>query len=353
MRILIDGDPPVYRAGFSSQNDWKILNWVDVVDEDDPEKDIERDAFFAYVWEMNEFIEEEGLHPDEIQKSIWVDPLPEAYCLKIVKDNLQNIVDAVKGYLAEEGQSEDVEVEVYLSGKTNFRNAVATIPGSFNKEGEPVQGYKANRKDLHRPFWYQRIRDYMVDVWGAVIFEGIEADDALAIEQWKDDIYSPQTIIATIDKDLQNVPGWHYNVLKQTDKLVTPAEAREHFYRQILTGDPTDNIPGCFKVGKMKAAKAIQKDMSEEEMFTACCDIYATNMEKYPERHGPFGERYEVELGIAKPMGNARGIVRECVTENARLLWMLQDRDQLWTPPGEPDESILAHGLLDVEDEFA
>jgi len=195
MRVLIDGDPIVYRAGFSSQNDWKIVRWVDVVDEDDPDQDVEHEAFFAYVWERDAFIAEEGLHADEVQFTIWVDPLSEQFCLKIVKDNLTNIVKAVEGYLAETDQ--DVEaVEVYLSGKTNFRNAVATIPGSYKKDGTAVTGYKANRSDSVRPFWYQRIRDYMVEQWDAKIFEGIEADDALAIAQWAEDEYEPKTIIA-------------------------------------------------------------------------------------------------------------------------------------------------------------
>jgi hypothetical protein len=332
MRVLIDGDPIVYRAGFSSQNDWKILRWVDVVDEDDPESDIEREAFFAYVVEMKDFIEQEGLDPDEYQVTVWVDPLSEQYCLKIVKDNLQNIIDAVEGFLAET-DDEVTEVKVFLSGKTNFRNAVATIP-TFKQDGTPVQGYKANRSDSVRPYWYARIREYMCDVWDAVLFEGIEADDALAIEQWAEDEYEPTTIIATIDKDLRNVPGWHYNILKKDDELISTQQAREHFYRQVLTGDPTDNIPGCYRVGKKRAEATITRDMSEQEMYDACLGIYEENLEKFPDRHGPHTS------------------AATSLLENARLLWMLQHRDQLWTPPGQPDESIEDAGLLEVEEEW-
>ncbi len=343
MRILIDGDPTVYRAGFASQNDWKILQWSTVVDEDDPSTDVDHEAFFAYVYEMEDFIEEEGIHPDEWQKHIWVDPLSEAFCLNIVKTSLQNTVDAVEGFLAESDQNIE-GVEVYLSGSTNFRNGLATIPGKFTKDGEPVLGYKANRKDSRRPYHYKLIRDYMVEHWGAVIFEGIEADDALAIAQWAEDEEDPKTIIATIDKDLMNVPGWHYNTLHKEEVHVSFKSAQVHFWRQVLTGDSTDNIPGLYRVGKTKAEKLIHEDMSEDQMYEVCLDQYVINLEKFPQRHGPFGEDTDTTL-IQKAAGT--------LLENARLLWMLQYEDQLWTPPGHVDMSIADAHLFDEEDEWA
>ena len=339
MRVLIDGDPIVYRAGFASQNNWKILQWTDVVDEDDIESDIDREAFFAYVADMKDFIEEEGLHPDEYQHHIWVDPLSEQFCLNIVKTSLQNTVDAIEGYLAETDQKVE-SVEVYLSGSTNFRNGLATIPGKFTKEGDAVLGYKANRKDTIRPYWYKRIRDYMVEVWNARIFEGIEADDALAIEQWAEDEYAPTTVIATIDKDLMNVPGWHYNILKKEDIHVSFKQAQVHFYRQCLTGDPTDNIPGLYRVGKGKAEKLINENMTEDQMYEVCLAEYITNIEKFPQRHGPY-----VDTPGCSPAGAAGALL-----ENARLLWMLQYPDQLWTAPGEPDASIAEAHLFDNEE---
>jgi hypothetical protein len=348
VRVLIDGDPIVYRAGFAAQNNWKILRWHDVVDETaSPEEDFEHEAHFAYKWEMYDFIEDMNLHPDEWEVYEWVDPLSEAYCLKIVKDSLQNIVDAVEGYLAESDQ-DVTEVAVYLSGSTNFRNGIATIPGKFTKDGDPITGYKANRKDSAKPYWYKRIRDYMVEVWGAVIFEGIEADDALAIAQWAEDEEAPQTIIATVDKDLRNVPGWHYNILHQQDEHISFKDAQVNFYRQLLTGDSVDNIPGCYRVPKKRVLSAVHEGMSEQDMYDAVLEIYEENIQKFPHKHGRFGIghddlAFDFDPGIA-----AKG----ALLENARLLWMLQHRDQLWTPPGQPDESIADAHLFDVEDEW-
>ena len=340
MRILIDGDPIVYRAGFAAQNNWKILRWVDVTDDGD----VEHEEFFAYVWERDAFIEDMNLHEDEIQLTEWIDPLPLPFALKITKDALSNIVKAIKGFLAEFGQATDTEVEVFLSGKTNFRNALATIPGSFTKDGEPVLGYKANRIGSKRPHHYQAIRDYMIEAWDATLFEGIEADDALAIVQWAEDEMTPKTIIATVDKDLRNVPGWHYDIIKQIEYLITSKQAQVHFYRQVLTGDRTDNIPGLYRVGEKKAKDLITEDMTENEMYNVCFEQYVTNINKYPGKHGPFG------IGVEDPSYDIGIAAKMALLENARLLWMLQHTDQLWTPSGEPDASIADAGLLDEEE---
>jgi hypothetical protein len=346
MRVLIDGDPIVYRAGFSAQNNWKIINWVTVVDEDDPEGDIEHEAFFAYEYEVQDFLEAEGIHEDEYTKTIWVDPLAESHAMQITKTALSTVVSAVKGFLNEDEnlRGHDIEVEVYLSGSTNFRNKVATIP-TFKKDGTEVAGYKANRTNNERPYWYAAIRKYMVEYWGATVFEGIEADDALAIAQWAEDEYDPQTIICTIDKDLRNVPGWHYNVLKKTDEHISYNLAQLNFYRQILTGDSTDNIPGLYRVGKGAAEKLLHENMSQQTMYDVCLEQYQINLAKYPERHGRYGEGHE----MGAPLVEAAKL---SLLENARLLWMLQHEDQAWTPPGEPDGSLEALGFVDEPEEW-
>jgi hypothetical protein len=330
MRILIDGDPMVYRAGFASQNDWNIIRWVDVIDEDDPEQDVEHDAHFAYKAELYEFIEYMNLEKDEYRVDIWVDPQPKSYCLKILNDSLKSAVRAIQGYLSnEDGPTDEVTVEVYLTGRTNFRNNVATIPGSFNKDGTAVIGYKANRKDSRRPYWYDAMREHMLTQWNAKLSEGMEADDALAIEQWATgDIYNPETIIATIDKDLLNVPGWHYNMLSHVDTFVTHKDAQVNFYKQLLTGDKTDNIAGCYRVGKKKADHTINDDMTEQEMYNAVLKVYKSNCEKFSGRHGDLSPEVSI-------------------LENGRLLWMLQNKDQAWTPPGEDDESLTELGFME------
>lgn len=59
---------------------------------------------------------------------------------------------------------------IWLTGGDNFRNEI-------NPE------YKANRKEAKRPKWLQQIREHLVVNWGAKVTDGIEADDAMGIEQ--------------------------------------------------------------------------------------------------------------------------------------------------------------------------
>ena len=62
--------------------------------------------------------------------------------------------------------------KVYLTGKGNFREEIAK-----------KKGYKENRKDLQKPLLYDDISTHLVDDWGAIVVNGMEADDAMAIEQ--------------------------------------------------------------------------------------------------------------------------------------------------------------------------
>ena len=335
MKVLIDGDVIVYRAGFAAQTDWKCIHYVDVVDPDDPEQDIEQMHPCAYAKEnsgkdnnVEQMVEELGLHEDEYQIEHWADPQPKSYALHLVKQEIERIVMACEGYLAETGQSVS-EVKIYLTGSTNFRNKVATI-----------RGYKANRKDRARPLHYDTIRTYMLEHLDAQLILGMEADDALAIEQWADDPYDPKSIICTIDKDLSLVPGLQYNFLKKDGYYISEQQATLNFYKQLLTGDTADNIPGLYRVGQKAADKLLTLEMSEWELYEACLLEYTKRIENSREK-GHKTEGYYVD--DMTPY--------EHLLENARLLWMLQKPDQLWVPPLEEGErewkGIKAEGFSD------
>ena len=124
---------------------------------------------------------------NEIERLVEAEPL--SHVLYLVKNALKRIKDRTGARV----------IKVYLSGKGNFRNDIATI-----------KPYKGNRSSV-KPFHYNNIRDYLVNRWNAEVVDGIEADDALGINQSKD------SCICTIDKDLDMVPGYHYNF--QKDRL--------------------------------------------------------------------------------------------------------------------------------------
>lgn len=134
--------------------------------------------------------------------------------------------------------------QLYLSGSNNFR---------YNIYPE----YKANRIDFIRPRHLQVIREHLVGEWGATVTDGIEADDAVGIAQCLHlDVLSgnpfehEETCISHIDKDINCIPGRHYNPTKKMFYNVSNQEAIRHFYFQLIMGDKTDNIPGYD--GKMR-----------------------------------------------------------------------------------------------------
>jgi hypothetical protein len=212
--------------------------------------------------------------------------------------------------------------QLYLTtdDKSNFRYKIATI-----------RPYKGNRPS-EKPYWYHHIRNFLVDQRGAQEVSGMEADDALSIEQWKDYITAIQeqqsifselsrglkikdlcsTIICSRDKDLDMVPGWHYNwgAGNQKEKPMwwqDETNGLRCFYKQLLTGDSVDNISGLYGVGANGASVLRISDMVSEH------DMYNHVFCQYQLRFGSYAEQF--------------------LLENARLLWMLREEGELWEPP--------------------
>jgi hypothetical protein len=77
---------------------------------------------------------------------------------------------------------------------------------------------------------------------------------------------SPSTI-CSIDKDLLQVPGRHYNWVKGEFYEQTYLSGLRCFYEQCLKGDRTDDIPGIAGIGEVKAKRALAGAETEEEMF--------------------------------------------------------------------------------------
>lgn len=130
-------------------------------------------------------------------------------------------------------------------------------------------GYKANRINTPRPIHYDYIKELLINEWGARIAHGQEADDALGIGQdqttypayddKQDDTVGFRTVICSIDKDLKQVSGLHYDFVKKVWEEIDPEEAQLRFYTQLLTGDLTDNIRGCYGIGPVKANKLFKE----------------------------------------------------------------------------------------------
>ena len=169
--------------------------------------------------------------------------------------------------------------KLFITGKGNFRYEVA-------KSRE----YKGNRKQL-KPHYYNYLKKYLVAKWNAIIVDGMEADDALTIEQTKR-LKQRDTIICSRDKDLKQCPGYHYTwecgkqgswgpawvdeigslTLKGPKKLIGTGSL--FFYSQLLTGDSTDTYDGLQGCGPIRAYEILSGAESELDMYNRVLEAY-------------------------------------------------------------------------------
>ena len=138
--------------------------------------------------------------------------------------------------------------------------------GNFRKDLFPK--YKANRKDLDENLKVALTygHEYMCKKWDAVMADGMEADDLVAIWAYEAREAEAAYVIAGIDKDLLQIPGNHYNFVKKTHQFVDDDKANLNLMLQCLTGDGTDNIPGIKGVGP-KTAERILKGVPMERRW--------------------------------------------------------------------------------------
>jgi hypothetical protein len=192
-------------------------------------------------------------------------------------------------------------IEIFLTGKGNYRIGL-----------DPYYPYKGTRNS-EKPAHFQPIRDYMVENLNAVIVDGEEADDAMGYHAVQNGWG-----IATLDKDLDGVPGWHYNWRRKEVYMVGPEDADRFFYKQLLTGDSTDNIPGLFKRTGVKAMKKTYETLEvmddPKEMYEHVRQVYC-------------------DAVAQQRMSSDIDDIERWLLTQARSLWIRRERDQTWEVP--------------------
>lgn len=308
VRLLWDADYLVYAAGFAVEHTEYLLT---VEADDQPtvygvyeSKDALNKARPAAEdawgkdalreWKHGPYLEEDG----EIR----------------AMHNTRSMIEGVLKAVQERYPDHEIVREMYLTGSGNFRDQIATI-----------RPYKGNRATTSKPLLYWELREYLARQWGAKTVHGIEADDIIATRAARlgasrkvGDPAREEYVVVHVDKDLLMIPGVHFNPNKGWATVSRERGLRE-FYRQIITGDDVDNIPGVFRAGPKVAKELIVPGMSEWEMWKVCVQCYADSIAKHGEKCG---------YHRMAPMEAAR--------ENARLLWLQQYEGEIWEPPKAP-----------------
>lgn len=132
--------------------------------------------------------------------------------------------------------------------------------------------YKANRALQPKPRHYSGLKLFLQNEWKAQVTTNQEADDILGIMQSQ--AGAGETIICSIDKDLLQVPGLHYNFVKKEFIEQDYTNGLRHFYTQCLVGDRVDNIFGVAGIGPVKAERAFEGLSSELDLFEKTLSLY-------------------------------------------------------------------------------
>jgi 5'-3' exonuclease len=143
----------------------------------------------------------------------------------------------------------------FVGGKGNFRYQVAKT--------KPYKGNRGDKTEFMSK-WIQYISEYLVQKHNYQRADGIEADDAVCIANYELNEKGINHIICSNDKDLDQVAGNHYSMNKRQFYHIDEEQASLLLHTQLITGDPTDNIPGLPGKGKVYAQKLFEGKIKSE-----------------------------------------------------------------------------------------
>ena len=228
----IDGDILLYAVGFASETTVYVCT-------DGTEFDTAKEAT-PYCKQHNF---------DKIKRR---DPAPD----HVWKGNVNTMIRSIKK------NAKADEVRIFFSAPHNFRMDI-------------YPEYKANRKGMAKPYCYHDLKEYIEKGYPCEEQDGYEADDLLAICQTED------TILCSLDKDLDQITGWHYNWRKDALYIIDEPTGHYNLYVQVLMGDATDNIKGLPGIGVKKAERVL--DRVNPDAYEEVCKLTYKSAGLFPE----------------------------------------------------------------------
>ena len=152
----------------------------------------------------------------------------------------------------------------FTSGRKNFRYKI-------------YPEYKANRLGGRAPLGLREVKDIFCEQDNAESFREWEADDTVIAKMRA---YPDKYVLCAVDKDvLYSLAGKHFNYYQNSTKNmhyfdVDSITAMKHHYKQVLTGDSSDNVPGLKRVGPKTADKILASCTTEKECWDTVVATY-------------------------------------------------------------------------------
>lgn len=208
-----------------------------------------------------------------------------------------------------------------------------------------VKPYQAQRSNSRRPANWQGLRNLLDDgFFGDTVKRTVtaEADDLFGHYGHAD---PERSVIATQDKDMRMVPGWHIDWVANLMHYVPPGTydlthndkqyGTKWFWLQMLHGDTADHIPGLpwwadskgklKRCGEVTAQAMLAGTMSDAEALAVVHEAYRSY----------YKERALVEM-----------------MEQAVLLWMRRDAESRWYDCLQPGGPLYPTRTWHDNDEF-
>jgi DNA polymerase-1 len=145
--------------------------------------------------------------------------------------------------------------------------------------------YKANRLEdsqgnkTRKPTGLTELKYKFAEDGKGFVWTEWEADDIVVAKKYK---WPDKYLLVALDKDvLYSLPGRHFNYYSSAQYNidmkffeVTKEQAIKHHYRQCLTGDKGDNVPGLHRVGPKTADKILNSCTNQAECWKAVVSEY-------------------------------------------------------------------------------
>lgn len=182
----------------------------------------------------------------------------------VVSTNMSDALATLAGYIESLAELTGITADRMVfcfSSRDNFRKGI-------------YAPYKCNRKGM-KPAGFRKCIEWVKENFESVEYAYLEGDDVCGL------ISRPHDIIVSSDKDLLTVPGIHMN---PDTHLVTQVDRKMAYYQhalQTLTGDQTDNYPGCPGIGPVRAARILD-GLAPEEYWDTILAAYDAK-EQTPE----------------------------------------------------------------------
>lgn len=289
---LIDGGEACFRVSAGSQIvRYRIYPYHD-----------KKDGYikeFRYAKDADKWLKSHNFNPDdpEYEREKFISSGSEVY----TKRNTATFINDIK-----KGTQCDLLLVCFGHPTKNFRHDVATI-----------QDYKAGRGD--RPPHYYVVRDYLREHYAYYeAEEWLEDDDVMASFQTQLMVdEGVETVICSQDKDMLQVPGWHYNTRSKELFEVSVVQGLKEFYKQLISGDGTDTIPGLYALTGKRNSKKFAEDID------AILAEPADEMEVYEYVHQLYSNAF----------GTGDYQVDAILTEVGNLLYLRRAWVDSWHPP--------------------